>query len=216
MKSKYHTPSSHSKICIDGTQPQTSHFSLNKGKQCNTIKFEEDFWKHNFAVVTCLSFVCPCLCLPASPGVVHLFPNLFQVAPPSVLPLHVHYSEEMFSALLNITRRKHYFLTVSTVHSFWLVYKFKLRREMVEKSLSRDNSVQIISGCLPPSLQYYTAAENLLLTPAKKTLYKRPDKYWWILSQPTYARRTSTQLFAQPCVSDTLVRSQESVQEKLV
>lgn len=148
------------------------------------FKFEEDFWRHHFAVVTCVSFVCLCLCLPASSGVVHLFPNLFQVAPPSSLPLHVHYLEGI----------------LCTVDSFRLPCSLKLRREMVEESLCRDNSVQIISGCLPPSLQHYTAAENLLLTPAKKTLYKRPDKYWRILSQPTYARRTSTQL----CVCTTV------------
>lgn len=62
----------------------------------------------------------------------------------------------------------------------------------------------------------YTAAKSLLLTPAKKPLLKRPDKYWRILSQPTYGRRTPTPSFAQPCVSDTLVGSQESAQEKLV
>lgn len=70
---------------------------------------------HPFAAVTCLSFVCQCLCLPASPGVVHLFPNLFQVAPPSGLPLHVNCSEEMFPALQNIPGRKNHFLRVCAV-----------------------------------------------------------------------------------------------------
>lgn len=91
----------------DGTQPPGELESLFFSQRRAALRVK--VWRRRPpAVVTCLGFVCLCPCLPASSGVVHLFPNLFYVPLPNVVPLHANYSEEMFSSLQNILSKRHF------------------------------------------------------------------------------------------------------------